>query len=71
MNDFLKDCFKKIGWKKDHVSFDDLPLFLKAMAYRYPFENRAVLAKENYKVTKEELWAPSRSKNSMGDYATT
>ncbi|MEC1288814.1 arylamine N-acetyltransferase [Bacillus mojavensis] len=56
MNDFLKDCFKKIGWKKDHVSFDDLPLFLKAMAYRYPFENRAVLAKENYKVTKEELW---------------
>lgn len=32
------------------------PLFLEAMAYRFPFENRAVLAKENYKVTKEELW---------------
>ncbi|MED0868583.1 arylamine N-acetyltransferase family protein [Bacillus spizizenii] len=56
MNDFLKECFQKIGWEKDHVSFGDLPLFLKAMAYRFPFENRAVLAKENYKVTKEELW---------------
>ncbi|MEC1549266.1 arylamine N-acetyltransferase [Bacillus rugosus] len=56
MSDFLNDCFQKIGWEKDHVSFDDLPLFLKAMAYRFPFENRAVLAKENYKVTKEELW---------------
>lgn len=56
MSDFLKDCFQKIGWEKDHVSFGDLPLFLKAMAYRFPFENRAVLAKENYKITKEELW---------------
>ncbi|MCY7751343.1 arylamine N-acetyltransferase family protein [Bacillus inaquosorum] len=56
MNDFLKDCFQKIGWEKDHVSFVDLPLFLKSMAYRFPFENRAVLANENYKVTKEELW---------------
>ncbi|MEC2182417.1 arylamine N-acetyltransferase [Bacillus spizizenii] len=56
MNDFLKECFQKIGWEKDHVSFGDLPLFLKAMAYRFPFENRAVLAKENYKVTKEDLW---------------
>ncbi|MCY8315986.1 arylamine N-acetyltransferase [Bacillus vallismortis] len=55
MSDFLKDCFQKIGWEKDHVSFGDLPLFLEAMAYRFPFENRAVLAKENYKVTKEEL----------------
>lgn len=26
------------------------------MAYRFPFENRAVLAKENYNITKEELW---------------
>ncbi|MFP7232865.1 arylamine N-acetyltransferase [Bacillus subtilis] len=56
MNDFLKECFQKIGWEKDHVSFGDLPLFLEAMAYRFPFENRAVLAKEKYKVTKEELW---------------
>ncbi|PJY99562.1 arylamine N-acetyltransferase [Bacillus vallismortis] len=56
MSDFLKDCFQKIGWEKDHVSFGDLPLFIRAMAYGFPFENRAVLAKENYKVTKEELW---------------
>ncbi|MGF7534322.1 arylamine N-acetyltransferase [Bacillus mexicanus] len=56
MSDFLKDCFRKIDWKKDYVSFNDLPLFLQAMAYRFPFENRAVLAKENYKVTKKELW---------------
>ncbi|MED1171819.1 arylamine N-acetyltransferase [Bacillus inaquosorum] len=56
MNDFLKDCFQKIGWEKDHVSFVDLPLFLKSMAYRFPFENRAVLSKENYNITKEELW---------------
>lgn len=26
------------------------------MAYRFPFENRAVLAKENYNITKEEPW---------------
>ncbi|ARV46453.1 acetyltransferase [Bacillus subtilis] len=56
MSDFLKDCFQKIGWEKDHVSFVDLPLFLKSMAYRFPFENRAVLSKENYNITKEELW---------------
>lgn len=63
MSDFLKDCFQKIGWEKDHVSFGDLPLFLKAMAYRFPFENRAVLAKENYKITKEEPMATSAQRS--------
>lgn len=38
------------------MSASMISLFLKAMAYRFPFENRAVLAKENYNITKEELW---------------
>ncbi len=37
--------------------------FLKSMAYRFPFENRAVLSKENYNITKKSYGA-AWSKNS-------
>ncbi|AMR51825.1 putative acetyltransferase [Bacillus velezensis UCMB5036] len=56
MNEFLKDCYQTIGWEKDSLDFSNLPEFLKALAYRFPFENRAVLSKKEYDVTKEGLW---------------
>ncbi len=46
MNEFLKDCYQTIGWEKDSLDFSNLPEFLKALAYRFPFENRAVLSKK-------------------------
>lgn len=56
MNEFLKDCYQTIGWEKESLDFSTLPEFLKALAYRFPFENRAVLSKKEYDVTKEGLW---------------
>lgn len=56
MSDFLKDCFQKIGWEKDYVSFDDFFFFFKVMVYCFLFENCVVFVKENYNIIKEELW---------------
>ncbi|ASB67274.1 hypothetical protein QNN00_07070 [Bacillus velezensis] len=54
MNEFLKDCYQTIGWEKDSLDFSNLPEFLKALAYRFPFENRAVLSKKNMTSRKKD-----------------
>ncbi|MED4799752.1 arylamine N-acetyltransferase [Bacillus atrophaeus] len=56
MNEFLKECFTKIGWDQDTLAFDDLPRFLTKLAYQLPFENRAVLEKHQYDMSRDGLW---------------
>ncbi|MBC3752785.1 arylamine N-acetyltransferase, partial [Bacillus pumilus] len=36
---------QKIGYEGQSITFNDLPVLLKKMAYTFPFENRSVLKK--------------------------
>ncbi|TQR25206.1 arylamine N-acetyltransferase family protein [Bacillus safensis] len=46
---------QKIGYEGQSITFDDLPVLLKKMAYTFPFENRAVLNKQSYTLNQEGL----------------
>ncbi|MGE6630148.1 arylamine N-acetyltransferase family protein [Bacillus sp. NPDC077027] len=52
----VKSAFlKKIGMEEQMLTFESLPSLLKKMAYTFPFENRAVLAKHSYSLNKDGL----------------
>ncbi|MDX5485303.1 arylamine N-acetyltransferase [Bacillus pumilus] len=46
---------QKIGYEGQSITFDDLPVLLKKMAYTFPFENRSVLNKQSYALNQEGL----------------
>ncbi|KKD41363.1 arylamine N-acetyltransferase [Bacillus sp. FSL L8-0167] len=46
---------QKIGYEGQSITFDDLPVVLKKMAFTFPFENRAVLNKQSYALNQEGL----------------
>ncbi|UYO35245.1 arylamine N-acetyltransferase [Bacillus zhangzhouensis] len=46
---------QKIGYKGQSITFNDLPVLLKKMAYTFPFENRSVLNKQSYALNQEGL----------------
>ncbi|TYS35199.1 arylamine N-acetyltransferase [Bacillus pumilus] len=46
---------QKIGYEGQSITFHDLPVLLKKMAYTFPFENRSVLNKQSYGLNQEGL----------------
>ncbi|MEK4374653.1 arylamine N-acetyltransferase [Bacillus sp. FSL L8-0215] len=46
---------QKIEYEGQSITFDDLPVVLKKMAFTFPFENRAVLNKQSYALNQEGL----------------
>lgn len=46
---------QKIGYEGQSITFNDLPVLLKKMAYTFPFENRSVLKKQSYALNQEGL----------------
>ncbi|KIL13199.1 arylamine N-acetyltransferase family protein [Bacillus safensis] len=46
---------QKIGYEGKSITFNDLPVLLKKMAYTFPFENRSVLNKQSYALNQEGL----------------
>ncbi|MCY7492919.1 arylamine N-acetyltransferase family protein [Bacillus safensis] len=46
---------QKVGYEGQSITFKDLPVLLKKMAYTFPFENRSVLNKQSYALNQEGL----------------
>ncbi|KEP30464.1 arylamine N-acetyltransferase family protein [Bacillus safensis] len=46
---------QKVGYEGQSITFKDLPVLLKKMAYTFPFENRSVLNKQSYALNREGL----------------
>ncbi|MCU0156092.1 MULTISPECIES: arylamine N-acetyltransferase [Bacillus] len=46
---------QKVGYEGKSITFKDLPVLLKKMAYTFPFENRSVLNKQSYALNQEGL----------------
>ncbi|MBW0259328.1 arylamine N-acetyltransferase [Bacillus safensis] len=46
---------QKVGYEGKSITFKDLSVLLKKMAYTFPFENRSVLNKQSYALNQEGL----------------